>query len=978
MMNNNDVYFQVTKSQNDKCDYLCKILPNKLKCLIIYDKEADKSAAALNVNVGSLLDPLEFQGLAHFLEHMLFMGTEKYPDENDFGDFLTKHSGETNAFTDLDSTNYHFEISNEMFLQALDKFAQFFIKPLLNKSAVEREMKAVESENKKNSRSDDDRFYEILRQESNPASTFCRFMTGNLQTLKKPKVRRALFKYFDEYYSSNLMSLVVLSNIELDKMENFITDLFSQIKTVQHECLHEELNYAPDGLYPYSETNTGYLYKIIPVKDRNFLELRWFINENMNKYNKEEPLGYICALLGHEGPNSLGAFLIKQGLALSIDVSYDNLASTYSELYIKLLLTENGYKNYEQIIYKILSFIKLIQSKPIDQAFFQENQLNHQLDFQFFEKDDPLSYCTDIASNMHILKPQDVLSGNYLIEIYDPQLIKNCLDRLGLDNFNIYLTSQKLLQQEGSETWLSERWHGTKYKKDKFTINLDNLIIDSGLDYPPRNLYLPKDFSLIDLNNNIYKDNKYPVKIKSNDYGTLWYKPDTKFKVPKVFLGAVIYLDIFLDQSEYHVFSSLWHMVFENYLLEIVYMGKFAKLGFTFHYLTTGMYLEMSGFSHTFSTFAKDVISMYADFKEKFLNNPEEYKDKILISLDFLIQEKQNHFYSSASSQVDSALSKFLRSPCGDKKKELEFLKSIKEDILQSNYDNFIKFISVFFDKSYFEFLVQGNITPEASIELVEFIQTSLQKDKLDLNKMHEIKICKIPESSSFYHHFQSEDQENENSAIISYFQVGYLNEKENCILLVIENILQESFFDELRTKQSLGYIVGLKHIYHRKIEGIECLIQSNAESPEYIWEKINAFFEENNLEDILDEEDFKEFVGSVITTYQQKDLNLGEEFDDNLNEIIIREYVFNRDEIKIAILKELKMQEVIDFFEEHFVHAVKRLDVCLVANKHLSDNYKLMERNNNNNPDIRIKVDDNKVFKEKCELFKDYYKHTI
>lgn len=43
-----------------------------------------KSSAALSMAVGSFRDPTTAQGLAHYLEHMLFMGTAKYPDENDY------------------------------------------------------------------------------------------------------------------------------------------------------------------------------------------------------------------------------------------------------------------------------------------------------------------------------------------------------------------------------------------------------------------------------------------------------------------------------------------------------------------------------------------------------------------------------------------------------------------------------------------------------------------------------------------------------------------------------------------------------------------------------------------------------------------------------------------------------------------------------------------------------------------------------
>jgi nardilysin len=53
------------------------------------------------VGVGSFCDPPEMQGLSHYLEHMLFMGSDKFPDENEYDSFLSKHGGSSNAFTEL-------------------------------------------------------------------------------------------------------------------------------------------------------------------------------------------------------------------------------------------------------------------------------------------------------------------------------------------------------------------------------------------------------------------------------------------------------------------------------------------------------------------------------------------------------------------------------------------------------------------------------------------------------------------------------------------------------------------------------------------------------------------------------------------------------------------------------------------------------------------------------------------------------------
>ena len=72
----------VVKSQSDKRIYKAIRLPNEITCLLISDETAEKSAAAMSVGVGSLRDPNEAQGLSHYLEHMLFMGTKMFPEEN--------------------------------------------------------------------------------------------------------------------------------------------------------------------------------------------------------------------------------------------------------------------------------------------------------------------------------------------------------------------------------------------------------------------------------------------------------------------------------------------------------------------------------------------------------------------------------------------------------------------------------------------------------------------------------------------------------------------------------------------------------------------------------------------------------------------------------------------------------------------------------------------------------------------------------
>ena len=74
-------------------------LENGLKVILVSNPKYNISAASMNVKVGSMADPEDAQGLAHFLEHMLFMGTEKYPDVEDYKLYLTNNGGYSNAYT---------------------------------------------------------------------------------------------------------------------------------------------------------------------------------------------------------------------------------------------------------------------------------------------------------------------------------------------------------------------------------------------------------------------------------------------------------------------------------------------------------------------------------------------------------------------------------------------------------------------------------------------------------------------------------------------------------------------------------------------------------------------------------------------------------------------------------------------------------------------------------------------------------------
>ncbi len=227
----------VTKSQNDNRNYQFTQLNNGFKLLTISDPDAQRAAVAVDVGVGSSAEPDEFPGLAHFLEHMLFLGTDQYPNPDDYINYISDHGGNHNAFTAFDHTNYFFDIDTNYFFdidpdylhEGLKRFSRFFVSPLLSEKYVERERNAVDSEYQSKLQEDAWRNMDTLKQAVNPKHPYGRFSIGNNETLPNESVRPALITFYQKYYSSDRMSAVIIGKEDNQTLTQWGKTLFTDV-----------------------------------------------------------------------------------------------------------------------------------------------------------------------------------------------------------------------------------------------------------------------------------------------------------------------------------------------------------------------------------------------------------------------------------------------------------------------------------------------------------------------------------------------------------------------------------------------------------------------------------------------------------------------------------------------------------------------------------------------------------------------------
>lgn len=265
--------------------------------------------------------------LTSLVLQLLFMGTKKYPVENAYAQYLAAHSGSSNAYTGSTSTNYYFEVSAKpsndeepsaenpsALYGSLDRFAQFFVEPLFLANTLDRELRAVDSENKKNLQSDQWRLHQLEKSLSNPKHPYCHFSTGNLEVLKtQPEahginVRDKFIEFYEKEYSANRMKLCVLGREPLDVLESWVSEFFSDIKNKRLTP-----NRWPDEV-PFGKDQLGFECFAKPVMDSRELNLLFpFLDEEY--LYESQPSRYISHLIGHEGPGSIMAYVKSKGWA---------------------------------------------------------------------------------------------------------------------------------------------------------------------------------------------------------------------------------------------------------------------------------------------------------------------------------------------------------------------------------------------------------------------------------------------------------------------------------------------------------------------------------------------------------------------------------------------------------------------------------------------------------------------------------------
>ncbi len=847
------------QSPNDKKQYQPLTLANGLRVLLVHNQKNSKSAAALAVNVGHFSDPENRQGLAHFLEHMLFLGTEKYPDGSEYQKFISQNSGTNNAWTATEHTCFFFDIHHSNFQEALDRFSQFFIAPLLSQKFIESERQNIDAEFKLKLKDDIRRLYDVHKETINPKHPFAKFSVGSKDTLgddHDKTIRAELCQLFTDFYYAQYMTLVLEGPQSLEELSTYAQEYFSDIRSTDKALatIVEPL-YLPE--------HQQQLIQIKPVKNDRQLLLS-FAMPSIDKYYRQKPESLIAYLLGYEGKGSILSLLKQKQWAVGLTAGSGINGSNFKDFNISIPLTELGEQHINEVINIVFSYLTLIASKPISSHYYEEKQAIAALSFAYQEKMTPLDTVSQLVINMQHYPEEDYIFGDYVMEGFNRADFENLLAMLNPTNLRVLHISHSNRYDQVSQ-WYKVPYHVEAISKDVLA-KWQNPKHYSQLSLPVKNPYIVKNPKVLepqDHNNDVSNSEKnsttaqLPKLIKQQDGLNVWFKQDTTFKIPKGYVYVGMDAPITIKNVTNIAMTRLFVDIYSDAITEDNYDAELAGIHYHIYSHQGGLSLQLSGLSEKQGYLLEKLLVS--------LNNVSFDENIFSLLKAQLLNHWQNAEQSKSISQLFSVLSSTLQPTNPSAVALYQALKNV-------SYQEFIHFAESVSQQVSLDILIHGNWHQETALAMSKTVADALQGKYQHNNR---VQVPLIDTTGRGELTVPLVLPEHDHAAVL-YYPLADKSPLTIAKTIVTSHLLSPAFFQIMRTEKQYGYLVGVGYVPIHSYPGIAFYIQSPHTCADELKVAMDDFI--NNYQAILSdmtEQDWQQLQQGLAGQLQERDTSL-------------------------------------------------------------------------------------------------------
>jgi len=792
-------------------------LDNGLELLLISDPGAESSAAAVAVGAGSWNDPAEFPGMAHFCEHMLFMGTLKYPDENEFMARVSDQGGMTNAMTSSDRTVYMFSSHPDGFPSLLDRFAHFFIDPLFKPSNISRELHAVDQEFAKNIENDGWRMSMILKEMGNPIHPNRMFNCGNSETLSHIP-QSALQKWHRQHYSGSRMRAVVYSSMKIETLKEIAVASFGAVPQ----------STAPPSIDPLlpltASEQRGHITYIKPVQDKQNLSLLWELPLSLSE-DPTQSADLIAYALKRGQKQNLYEKLKEEQLIDSLSIEVDDIGGPQHKFFeISIELTEKGMKMVDRILLRVFQSIALVQSTGIPNYLFQEKNRVAQINYQYQSRQDAFSYVMKLALTLPDESIETYPKNQLLGTSYSPKMIAEAASFLTPDRCTVLLLGSPALT--GIAPDRQEKWLGAEYAVRP--IPTDWMNVCSAASAHPQ-IRLPEPNPFVPAQLNLVADSSQdisPLLISKNENGCAYFARCSEFKNPEGAIRIHILSPELNPTPRSQVLASLFCAHFTDVLHPVLAAAAEANLTATIQSERSRIHIKIDGFSEKSTVLLQEMLHR--------LPLAPPTRAQFDVRLAQLEKEYANAQKDLAFRQAKDLMDSLINQDKATKKEKLAALKTIQ-------YDDFLTFQKNLFEKTYVEAFFSGNLTlKDAESAWLDVIHV-LCKTPFQKREHPQTFVARLPDHP--YSIVQTTEAQGNSTLLL--IDEGPFTLQKRAVQEILSSALKESFFQEMRTRQKTGYFATAEcqELEERLYQFF--VVQSNSHQPEDLLYRYELFLEE-------------------------------------------------------------------------------------------------------------------------------------
>jgi len=803
---------RLIKSPNDDKNYHALTLANGLRVLLIENQHSQKAAAALAVNVGHFSDPSSRQGMAHFLEHMLFLGTKNFPDGSEYQQFISKNGGHHNAWTATEHTCYFLDIFHQQFDAALERFSDFFISPLLSQDFIDKERQNIDAEFKLKLKDDIRRLYDVHKETINQEHPFSQFSVGNIDTLadrETSNVRDELVLFYQTHYYAQNMTLALEGPMSIDELERLAQKYFGAI--VSNDQPSKPIT-APIYLPEHQQIKID----VCPVKDDRQLIISFAMPcvDDLYEYKPEALIAY---LLGHEGPGSLLSYLKQQHWALRLSAGSGIHGSNFKDFNISIALTELGEEHVNDIVSACFSYIALLKAKPIDSTYFEEKKAIASLSFNFQEQVKPIESVSHLVMNMHYYPSEHYIYGDYIMAGMNYEFLDDILAYLSPNNLRLMHVS-KQLEFDRTSHWYQVPYRVNQIDEEQIKKWHTHHSIDA-LYLPEKNPYIVKNPAIV-----IKEKVQTQPEIIDKDAGlTVWFKQDQSFNIPKGYIYLNIDSPFCVSCDEHIAMTRLFINLFTDNVTEQHYNAELAGMHYHLYPHQSGMTLQISGLSEKQPLLLEKLLHS--------LRNQQFCQEKFELFKRQLIKHIRNTQDSKSISQLFSALSSALQP---QKLGAQEYIKALDN----MTFKDFEAFYSALFDTIYLELFIHGNWQLNHAQRMTSIVKQAFD-GVTDDNARQEVPVIDTKDQGKLCHYLNLKEHDH---AAIVYFTFDDRTVETMAYAMIISQLLSPHFFEQMRTERQFGYLVGVGYVPTGYYPGIALYIQSPHTNSQDLLEAIESF----------------------------------------------------------------------------------------------------------------------------------------